>query len=90
MDEIWQGVLRELEERVGKQNFDTWIKPIRMCEEDRGEVLLEVPNKFFRDWVAEHFLAEIRQIMTTRLRQNIRVTLRVNQELQTNQDADKP
>lgn len=90
MDEIWQGVLRELKERVGKQNFDTWIKPIRMCDGGRGEVLLEVPNKFFRDWVAEHFLAEIRQTMTTRLPQNIRVTLRVNQELQTNQDADKP
>lgn len=83
-------MLRELEERVGKQNFDTWIRPIRMCEEDQGEVLLEVPNKFFRDWVAEHFLADIRETIRALSHQQVRVTLRVNQELQTNHDAEKP
>jgi chromosomal replication initiator protein len=87
MDELWEGVLKELRERVGRQNFDTWIKPIRVKEAALGEFMLEVPNKFFRDWVAEHYLAEIRDVLTASSHQNLRVTIGVNQDLQPQPDA---
>ena len=33
MDALWQGALTELREQLGKQNFETWIKPIRFNEQ---------------------------------------------------------
>lgn len=89
MDELWDGALKELKERLGRQNFDTWIKPIRVREPTRGEFLLEVPNKFFRDWVAEHFLTEIRETLAFVSRQSVKVTLSVNQELQSQPEVEK-
>ncbi|OGP18873.1 MAG: chromosomal replication initiation protein DnaA [Deltaproteobacteria bacterium GWA2_57_13] len=89
MDEFWEGALKELKERIGRQNFDTWIKPIRAREPTRGEFLLEVPNKFFRDWVAEHFLTEIRETLAFVSRQTVKVTLSVNQELQPQPEVEK-
>lgn len=89
MDELWDGALKELKERLGRQNFDTWIKPIRVREPTQGEFLLEVPNKFFRDWVAEHFLTEIRETLAFVSRQSVKVTLSVNQELQSQPEVEK-
>jgi len=38
MDAIWQGALAELREQLGKQNFETWIKPIRFNEQKGNEI----------------------------------------------------
>ena len=89
MDEFWERALKELKDRIGRQNFDTWIKPIRVREPTRGEFLLEVPNKFFRDWVGERFLTEIRETLASISRQSVKITLSVNQELQSQPEPEK-
>jgi chromosomal replication initiator protein len=82
MDHLWEEVLGRLRERLGNQNFETWIKPIRMLEERGDEVTLEVPNKFFRDWLAEHFVGAIQQILAELCHRTVNVLLTINQQLQ--------
>jgi len=82
MDHLWEEVLGRLRERLGSQNFETWIKPIRMLEERGDEVTLEVPNKFFRDWLAEHFVGTIQQILAELCHRTVHVLLTINQQLQ--------
>jgi chromosomal replication initiator protein len=89
MDEIWEEVLNELRERIGRQSFNTWIKPIQVREVHEGEFVLEVPNKFFRDWVAEHFIGEIRSALAAASQQTVKITLSVNQTLQGNAELDR-
>ena len=59
MAELWAEALTEIKERIGKQNFEAWIKPIRFVHKNKNEIVLEVPNKFFRDWLTEHYLHHI-------------------------------
>jgi chromosomal replication initiator protein len=87
MDVLWKGALEELKERLGKQSFDTWIKPIRFCEQKGNEVRLDVPNKFFRDWLIDHFVGPIEQVLGSIARHDVKVHLNVNQGLQ---DKDVP
>ncbi|MBI2361249.1 MAG: chromosomal replication initiator protein DnaA [Deltaproteobacteria bacterium] len=89
MDELWDAVLEELLERVGKQNVNTWIRPIRAREVGGGEFVLEVPNKFFRDWVAEHFLGEIRNALAAAFHQPVHITLSVNQTLRGDPEVNR-
>jgi chromosomal replication initiator protein len=89
MDVLWEGALVELKERLGKQNFDTWIKPIRFSEQKGNNVQLEVPNKFFRDWLTEHFLGVIEQVLKTLAHRDVIVHLSVNQGLQYTAAAEK-
>lgn len=79
---IWQAALGELQRRVGEQNFDTWIKPIQVREEQPGELVLEVPNKFVRDWLADNFLALIRQTLAEVGQKPFNVAMVINQHLQ--------
>src|ERR1043165_556362 len=84
---MWQEALSQLREQLGQQNFETWIKPIRAREASDDEILLEVPNKFFRDWLAEHFLRSIHDTLALAARHDVKISLAVNQTLQTSSSA---
>src|SRR5258706_7006610 len=83
MSELWQGVLTQLRERLGVQNFDTWVKPIRVRETTDEEITLEVPNKFFRDWLSEHFLGAIHECFASPGHKSLKVSMVVTQKLQS-------
>ena len=83
MGELWQEALANLKERVGKQNFETWIKPLHFISRTKDEICLEVPNKFFRDWLTEHFIGQIEEVLTSLAHHRVKVTLGVNRQLQT-------
>src|ERR1043166_6173659 len=87
MSQMWQEALSQLREQLGQQNFETWIKPIRAREASDDEILLEVPNKFFRDWLAEHFLRSIHDTLALAARHDVKISLAVNQTLQTSAAA---
>ncbi len=89
MDELWQEALEQLRERFGNQNFETWIKPIRVRERTDDEICLEVPNKFFRDWLVEHFLSSIHETLSLLSHRTVKVSLAINQKLQASGAAEK-
>ena len=64
MENIWSKVIDSLRERVGQQNFDIWIKPIQFISTEGENVRLEVPNRFFKDWIHEHYTAHIKEVFS--------------------------
>jgi len=62
MQELWVTALPLLRQQVGERNFVTWIEPIRCVSDDKG-LRLEVPNRFFQEWVTRHFLSAIRSAL---------------------------
>jgi len=61
MESLWPKVIDSLKERVGQQNFDIWIKPIQFVSLEEESVKLEVPNRFFKDWINEHYTPQIKE-----------------------------
>ncbi len=90
MNELWEEALKHLREKMGNQNFETWIRPIRVREMNGAEIKLEVPNKFFRDWLCEHFFTSIQETLNAVSRQSLRITIVVNQALQSTPLPEKP
>ncbi len=83
MEELWEGALEQLRERIGKHNFETWIRPVRIKEKNKDNISLEVPNKFFRDWLVEHFLEQIEAILSDVARHQVKVSVAINHQLQS-------
>ena len=61
MDILWDKAIKIIKERVSQQNFDTWIRPIRITAMEADRVRMAVPNRFFRDWLVENYLDLIRE-----------------------------
>lgn len=59
-NETWNQIRSGLAERVGKDNFTTWIEPLRLSGLDDGIARFEVPTAFFGDWVRRNFADQIR------------------------------
>jgi chromosomal replication initiator protein len=63
LDILWDKTVRIIKEKVSQQNFETWILPIRITAMEGNQVNLSVPNRFFRDWLVENYLALIQDCM---------------------------
>jgi len=80
MEEIWSKVIDSLKERVGQQNFDIWIKPIRFISMDGEIVELEVPNRFFKEWINEHYSPHIKEAFSFLTQKPCHLQFRIRSE----------
>lgn len=62
----WESTKEYLKESLGHTVFDTWIQPLKVTIKDNEKLILEAPDKFFKDWVDKHYrsliLSAIHQI----------------------------
>ncbi|WP_411837977.1 chromosomal replication initiator protein DnaA [Paracoccus sp. ME4] len=63
MDRIWGQACAELEQAVGPNNFNHWIKPLRLAAIDDGAARFVSPTRFISDWVGRHFTKDILSIL---------------------------
>lgn len=54
--QIWQQCLARIEEHVNPQSFKTWFEPIRPLRLEGSVLTIQVPNKFFYEWLEEHYV----------------------------------
>jgi chromosomal replication initiator protein len=80
MSEQWAQALTEIKNQIGVQNFETWIAPIHFVSRNKNEVVLEVPNKFFRDWLTEHYVSQLEDVLSSSARLPVRVVFQVNEK----------
>ncbi|MEM7281601.1 MAG: DnaA N-terminal domain-containing protein [Pseudomonadota bacterium] len=60
---IWQNCMTRLEGELSEQQFNTWIRPLRAVEEN-GTLKLFAPNRFVVDWIEEHFVDRISEVVS--------------------------
>ncbi|HPQ43608.1 MAG TPA: chromosomal replication initiator protein DnaA [Syntrophales bacterium] len=56
MESFWNESIKIIKDKISQQNFETWIKPIKIVSLEDSNVLLGVPNKFFKDWIIENYM----------------------------------
>lgn len=64
-NETWGLVREELIKRVGRNNYVTWIEPLKLSDLRNGVARFEVPTSFFGDWVSRNFADHIRSQLNT-------------------------
>jgi chromosomal replication initiator protein len=89
MNELWKTAQEKIAEQIGRQNFETWIKPIQLVSVAKNEIRLEVPSKFFRDWLIEHFAKQLELILNQLAGQEVKVFFSINPHLQTKPDSER-
>ncbi len=60
---LWNRCLDRLEGEFSPQQFNTWIRPLHAIE-DGDSLRLLAPNHFVRDWVNEHLLNRLTEVLT--------------------------
>jgi chromosomal replication initiator protein len=59
---VWNRCVRDLQAELPEQQFNTWIRPLQAVED--GPVLkLLAPNRFVVDWLNQHYLNRIEELV---------------------------
>jgi len=61
MEEIWAKAKASIRERLTSDTFNLWIKPLQFKEMKEGQIFLECPNAFFKEWVNRNYLRMLKE-----------------------------
>lgn len=89
-NETWGQVREALMQRVGKNNYVTWIEPLRLARLRNGVAQFEVPTSFFGDWVQRNYADQIRTQLQTAGAEVERVEFSVASQARRVDPAAKP
>ncbi|MCL5981895.1 MAG: chromosomal replication initiator protein DnaA [Firmicutes bacterium] len=63
LTEIWQATLSELEKKISRPSFETWLKTTRPVSLHNDLLLVSVPNDFTKDWLISHYMKVINETL---------------------------
>ena len=70
---VWEDCLRFIRSQVGDQSFKTWFEPIAPLKLHEGILTIQVPSQFFYEYLEEHYVQLLRQVIHTELGPNGRL-----------------
>ncbi|RLD12687.1 hypothetical protein DRI50_08740 [candidate division KSB1 bacterium] len=54
-DSVWKSIQDVLKEYINIRSFNTWFAPIELVNLDDKTIELRVPNRFFCEWIDNHY-----------------------------------
>jgi chromosomal replication initiator protein len=64
---VWNNCLRTIRKSVNSQSYRTWFEPIRAVNLQDNALTLQVPNKFFYEWLEEHYVSLLKHTIRQEL-----------------------
>lgn len=66
---LWQNCLFDIRKNVDERSYNTWFKPIKAIRLTDKTLTIQVPNKFFYEWIEENFIDLLGKILFDHLGQ---------------------
>lgn len=61
MKAIWDEILSFLSSQINQKAYEVWIKPLKLINISHDSISVEVPNKFFKNWLEENYLSLLKK-----------------------------
>ena len=55
-NEVWESCLNYIKDNINKESFNTWFIPIKPIKIKDKVLTIQVPSKFFYEWIEEHYI----------------------------------
>ncbi len=80
--DIWNEVKKIIKNQLNPQSFQIWFAPTKGHSVEGNTINVEVPNKFFKDWLQEHYQDKTQEVLKNLIQQDVNVNFIVvpNQE----------
>ena len=64
---VWDNCLATIRKNVNAQSYKTWFEPIQPVKLESSSLTIQVPNKFFYEWLEEHYVSLLRMTIRKEL-----------------------
>jgi len=90
VDQLWEESIKIIKEKISPQNFETWIRPLKVAAMEDSHARLSVPNKFFKDWLTENYREVISEALSATAGKEFGIDFVIQQEGDQNPGAPHP
>ena len=77
---LWNKLKKEIKESTNERMFNTWIEPIKPIALNRNNLILELPNQFFYEWIETHYKNQFEKIIKEKTKEEINIQFTVGVE----------
>src|SRR3954469_1141349 len=77
MDKVWLEARSNIEKVLTPQTFNNWIKPIRFLSIKKDSLQLEVPDRFFKEWIQDNYLPIITEAVSAVSHVELQIDLKI-------------
>jgi len=74
--DFWERCLSQIKKEVSEENFSTWFEPTRLYSITEDELILTVPNDFYKDCLQQNYLEVIKSVLASFNNPSIKVSFR--------------
>jgi chromosomal replication initiator protein len=76
--DIWDKLKSTLKDQLNPQSFNVWFAPTKALSIENNTLNIEVPNKFFKDWLEEHYREVVSRTLNALAGQGVEVVYIIN------------
>ncbi len=66
-ESVWNNCLAFIEDNITSQAYKTWFEPIKAVKLTDNALSIQVPSKFFYEWLEEHYVKILKVALTKEL-----------------------
>jgi len=77
---VWGSCLDFVQDNIQKQAFKTWFMPIVPVKLNGAALSIQVPSKFFYEWIEEHYIKILKVALTKELGEEARLVYIIKME----------
>lgn len=81
LEEVWNKSLSKIEESVGNNIIDLWFRPIKLTQVKEQNVTIDIPNRFFKDWIEDNYPDIIAETIGSILGMPVTVRFRIAEKI---------
>ena len=79
-EKIWNNCLVFIKDNIQQQAFKTWFEPIIPLKITENSLSIQVPSKFFYEWLEEHYVKILKVALTRELGDDARLIYTIKME----------
>ena len=80
MNEVWKLTLKRIRSQLSEQNYNTWIKPIKLNKIEDDVIKITVPNKFIKNWIKDNYKNDLERIAAEEGYLNYKLNISISEE----------
>jgi chromosomal replication initiator protein len=77
---VWENCLSFIKDNIQEQAYKTWFEPIKAVELSGNVLHIQVPSKFFYEWLEEHYVKLLKLSLTKELGESAKLIYKINME----------
>ena len=77
---VWNNCLAFIQDNIQPQAFKTWFEPIQPIKLEDNALSIQVPSKFFYEWLEEHYVKLLKVALTKELGENAKLVYIIKME----------